>query len=150
MIVYHGTNDAESVLAGVCLDIPRRRDPGDFGWGFYCAFDRDRAAAHGRHVLVVDVDESALARIPNPYFLDLLDQLLPETSQEHLLYGLIFDEPGGLMLTVRGDRRDETARQVTEAFLQAGWKGIVADSPLIAELVVFDPSAIRSIELEAA
>ena len=36
VIAYHGTADPESVLAGIRFDTPRRADPGDFGWGFYC------------------------------------------------------------------------------------------------------------------
>lgn len=147
MICFHGTRDPESVLKGIDLDVPRTHDSGDFGWGFYCTFRQSRAACYG-HVLRVDVDLSEFAHIDSPYFLRGFKQLLPETPEEELLYSLLFADGPDVMLTIKGSRadRDRVSRQIRTEFLQRGWKGIVSAS--LAELVVFDTSAVRDVRRE--
>lgn len=144
MIGYHGTPTAEAILTeGVRMDIERRADPGDFGWGFYLTLDLSRASNFG-DVLQVVVDDSELARIDNPYFLHRLETVEPVTPEEKLFFGIVFG-PDREMMNVRGpwDQRVRVSKQVREAFLEAGWKGIYSESQ--RELVVFDPAVVRSV-----
>ena len=149
MICFHGTRDPESVLKGIDLDAPRARDPGDFGWGFYCTLNLARACNHG-HVLRVDVDLSEFAHINYPYFLNKGEPVEPITPEEKLLHGILFTNGEGLMRTVRGSSssREEVAKEVRREFLRHGWKGIVSES--LEELVVFDASVVRSVHRVAA
>ncbi len=143
MTWFHGTRDPESVLSGIRFDVPRKHDPGDFGWGFYCSSVRARAATYGP-VLQVEVELSEFAHIDNPYFLDRLSQLTPVTPEEKLLYGIIFADGPDDMLTVRGPDRKAVAQMVRTEFLHHGWKGIISEP--LEELVVFDESAVVSVE----
>ena len=70
--MYHGTSEAsaQSILdQGIDIDAERRRDPGDFGWGFYLTGDRERAARMGRVVLSVTINVARFAFLEFPYFI---------------------------------------------------------------------------------
>ena len=43
---YHGTSREQAAamrIDGIDMSAPRKRDPGDFGWGFYLTGDLERA-----------------------------------------------------------------------------------------------------------
>jgi len=157
---YHGTEPqrARAILrAGVDLQAERRRDPGDFGWGFYLTREIERAECHGGAVLQVQLDPSRLARIDNPYFIaqGSFDPVTPSTDAQRLFHQIAFDlqddfelGAGPRMRTVRGplQQRIETSQAIRDAFLAAGYTGILASQIQGGEAVVFDPSAIRQIE----
>jgi hypothetical protein len=139
--VFHGTRHPESVLSGVRMDVPREKDAGDFGWGFYCTWDHRRAGKYGE-VLVVDVDLHKFAYIPNPYFLRGLREVEPRTDVEKLFHSIAFHD--GVMKNVQaGYDREETAKAIRVAFLEAGYDGIVSEDH--RELVVFNPAAVQAV-----
>jgi hypothetical protein len=95
------------------------------------------------------VDDSRYARIASPYFIKGFEQTKPETDVERLFYAHAFDEDGE-MLTVRADwpERVAASKAVRDAFLRAGYQGIIAgpDPRGQTEVVVFDPDSITSID----
>lgn len=150
MPYYHGTRPdiAEDILAhGFDVNAPRQNDPGDLGWGTYLTDRLRRARAYGSGVLTVEIDESRFARLPNPYFLDGLAEVEPETLVERVFHRLAF--ANGEMLTVRGSKevRVTMAKRIAESFLTVGYAGIIAGPYRdgATEVVVFDPSAIVSV-----
>lgn len=149
MRLFHGTStdSAAKVLAeGFDVDAERRSDPGDLGWGTYLTNRSARARAYGE-VLEVEIDESRFARLPNPYFLDGLSEVEPETLVERVFHRLVF--ANGIMLTVKGSKEERVivAKRIAEAFMTAGYAGIIAgpfrDGSI--EVVIFDPSAVISV-----
>lgn len=146
--LYHGTLCPNEILArGFDIDAPRRCDPGDFGWGVYLTSNIARAKGYGT-VLAVEVDLSALALVPNPYFLTPEGGRLRSTSpMEELFYGYVFAEGPAFMRTVnsRGEEREAHAKEVRKIFLTAGYKGIRTYT-YDRETVVFDTTAILSVE----
>jgi hypothetical protein len=121
----------------------RRSDPGDFGWGLYLTRSLARARAIGSDVLIVMVDISRFARIPNPYFLSGTKEMVPHTEAERLFHRSAFRN--GEMITVMGNEADRVAasKDLAEVFVRRGWGGIVTDGD---EVVVFDSGCIRSIQ----
>lgn len=147
----HGTSSAqaETILAdGFDLEAQRRSDPGDFGWGVYLTDRASRARAYGERVLQVTIDPTRFARITNPYFLKGLEEVEPVTDVEKLFHGVAFR--GGQMLVVKADSEERVAiaRRIREAFIGAGYDGIIAgpDSNGQCEVVVFRTEAIVSVE----
>lgn len=144
----HGTN-ADSVarilVEGFSLDVARRSDPGDFGWGIYLTDAPSRARCYGAVVLSVEIDDSRFARIKNPYFLEGLNEVQPVTPEEKLFHGVAFRD--GSMLSVRASSDDERiviARRIRKVFVEAGYAGIIAgpDKRGQSEVVVFEVGAI--------
>jgi hypothetical protein len=145
LTLYHGSPFAQKIMdGGIDLGFRRTSDPGDFGWGFYLTNSLNRAKNYGQ-VLQVTIDDRLYARIPNPYFLERLQILSPETPEEHLFYDLAFDPVTGEMLTVTGPQREAICKRIREVFLQHGYAGIVTDLH-DQETVVFDPGSIIKIE----
>jgi hypothetical protein len=146
--LFHGTGHAATILAeGFDLEAPRH-DPGDFGHGVYLTDSLGRAKSYGEP-LEIRVDVSRYARIPCPYFLDGLTALEPSTAPERLFHALAFPEgSAGPMATVKGQQRTATAHAIRDAFLAAGYAGIIAgpDDRDQREVVVFDLSTIEAIE----
>lgn len=136
MKLYHGTPTPHAVLRGIDLSVPRLRDPGDFGWGFYCTMDPARARTHG-DVLIIAMDVSRFALIPDPYRETGL-----ETPEEKLFHRLAFE--GDQMLTVVGSRRQVVAKTIQCEFLRRGWLGIFSERH--AEAVAFDASVVQSVQ----
>jgi len=153
---YHGTSRerAKSILAqGVDIEASRKRDPGDFGWGFYLTCDLIRAQNCGEVVLVVEIDTSTFAYLPSPYFLDGLTHIEPTTEVEHLFHDTVFtliDDEWWEMGTVNGtaEERQRTARKVRATFLSQGHGGIETPNA-DGEIVVFDPACIRHVHVVA-
>lgn len=149
LILYHGTPNPQSILTtGIDLNHPRTSDPGDFGHGLYLTNSLSRAKSYSRNygqVLRVTIDDSLYARIPNPYFLNGLQVLYPETPEEHLFYTLAFDSETEEMLTVTGPQREAVCKRIREVFLQHGYAGIITNLP-DQETVVFNPESIIKIE----
>lgn len=150
---FHGTHKVEEILAGgVDLSAPRH-DVGDFGWGFYLTTKESRARNYGE-VLVVEIDESRFARLENPYFLNRGHDVDPETDVERLFHEHAFEEleggcDGGTyrnMITVNSlpDKRRTASQAIRDAFLAAGYAGIITDHDG-GETVVFDATAILGI-----
>lgn len=145
---FHGTSQDtwDSIKEhGVDFEARRKSDPGDMGWGFYLTGNLARAKSYGSTVLEAEVEESALAVIPNPYFLDGLERTQPQTAAEKLFFSLAFD--GEKMLTVNGTtkEREDTAKEIRRTFLRYGYKGI-RSSYAGGETVIFDSSAIIKID----
>lgn len=146
--MYHGTTAtcADSILErGIDLNWRRVRDPGDFGWGFYLTGQHQRARQHGQVVLAARIELTEFAHVSNPYFLDGLDPVEPQSDVEKLFHSIAFD--GEQMLTVNGrpDQRVHVAKAVRDAFLAEGYAGIA--TPYDGwEVVVFDPTRIRTIQ----
>jgi hypothetical protein len=146
IIIYHGTS-VDAALAmirdGIDLEHHNRRDPGDFGWGFYGCANIDRCKAHGRALLRVEA-EGNFAHISNPYFLRGLDRVEPQTEVEKLFHSLVFE--GRVMLTVKGrERRRDVCREVARQFMAAGYDGITTDYDG-QEAVLFNLDAITSLK----
>jgi len=149
MILYHATSrqGAEAILAhGFDMDFERRRDPGDFGWGIYFTNDLYRARCLGEVILVVTLDESGLARVTNPYFLQDGFPVPPTSPVEKLFRDLAFE--GDMMLTCNHltsqERRVEVAKTIRETFMSEGFKGIRTEL-WDGETVVFDSSVVLDI-----
>lgn len=141
---YHGTRaeTAKLILSkGVDTEAPKTSDPGDFGWGFYLTKRWARAKAYGEVVLSVGIDPGGLAYIANPYFFKGFKVTKPKTMEEHLFHQIAF-APDGSMKTVTGDRRErvKVSRAIREAFLSAGYLGILSDYDG-GEVVLFDDAA---------
>jgi hypothetical protein len=140
---FHGTDKWREILAsGFKMEGTGKHDPGDFGYGIYFSPRLTVARCHGR-VLKVRIDVSEFAHVPNPYFLESGKNVKPETEVEQLFHLITFH--GNNMETVRGERRERTARAVRDTFLAKGFKGICT-SHHGGEVVVFDTRAIQSIE----
>jgi hypothetical protein len=148
-VFYHGTDPekAAAIVRGGVDVWAERRDAGDFGWGFYVTADLARARAYGGAVLVVTLDLGRYAFVKNPYFLDGLDPVGPQTEAERLLHGLVVDPQTGQMLTcnVGLSGREAASQAVRAAFLARGYAGIVTGL-CDRETVVFDPSTIRLLD----
>lgn len=146
---YHGTTSASAkkiMSEGVDLNAPRVRDPGDLGRGFYLTTDPKRAAVCGDVVLRVGVKASHMACIHSPYFLDGLQELTPTTSAERLFYDTAFQD--GVLRTTTGTaaERESAAQQIRDAFVAAGYTGILSSSP--SEMVIFDPAVVVAARVE--
>jgi hypothetical protein len=151
---YHGTPHANRLQReGVRLDdLPpdqRKRDPGDFGWGFYATTDRSRAKAHGTVFLVGLDPDALLATISDPYGMRPLQA--GASLYEHLYRALAFDGERQIMRTVNGTPRARTgaAQAIRRAFLDLGVAGLVTDHAG-GELVVFASAIVRSLSEVAA
>lgn len=100
-------------------------------------------------MLSVDLDESRFARIVSPYFLDGTREVGPQTSEERLFHGIVFE--GGQMLSVNGtgEERVRVARLIRDTFLAAGFDGIIAgpDRMRQREVVIFNLEAVRSVQM---
>lgn len=145
----HGTDarSAKVILTeGFSLETRRQSDPGDFGWGIYLTDAPSRARSYGSEVLRVTIATERYARIKNPYFLEGLREVEPQTAEEKLFHQTVFE--GGKMLTVKGEDREGVARRVREVFMEAGYDGIIAgpDRQGQCEVVVFRTSSILRIE----
>lgn len=146
---YHGTQDLPALLAAfeageLTHDHAVKRDPGDFGLGFYVTRSRVKAAAYGQ-IILVQIDISGFAHIPNPYFIaGELEEVTPRTDVEKLFHELVFDKYG--MRTVAGalEDRHAVAVRITERFMRAGYNGI-RTSTYGDDVVVFNPAAIKGI-----
>jgi len=134
----HGTHPdtAEKVLAdGFDVEVPRRSDPGDFGWGVYLTSKLSRAKSYGSTILEVEIDEVQFVRMTNPYFLDGLKSVEPSTFAEKLFHRIAFD--GDTMLTVKDPppakpgfpepkSRVEVCKEIAQQFTIRGVAGIIA------------------------
>jgi hypothetical protein len=151
VLLYHGTSSAcaDRILdEGFDADAKRRNDPGDFGWGVYLTDSPFRARAYGEAVLEVEIDEDRFARLPNPYFLDGLEEVEPETWAEKLFHSVAFR--GDAMVTVKGPNRIEACKEVTRNFTLRGFAGIITgpDRDGNFEVVVFHPAhGVTSVKL---
>lgn len=142
---WHGTRSADAIMArGIDFGIARRSDPGDLGWGFYLTGNRARARSYGSQLLRVTIRPEHFAYLPNPYFLEGLAPVAPQTDVEWLFYDLAFED--GHMKTCSGRYDNEAAaKEVRDAFLAAGYAGIITPYEG-GEAVVFAPEGIASIE----
>lgn len=153
--LMHGTSDLEDLLHAfedgtLTHDYALKRDPGDFGLGFYCTARRAKAASYGK-VVLVQLDLQGFADIPNPYFVcgsldpdgPVLEEIEPRTDAEKLFHDLAFDQYG--MKTTAGALEDRraAARLITERFLAAGYPGIRTN--IDGDVVIFDQVAIKGI-----
>lgn len=151
MRLYHGTRPehaSDILIHGVRFAGLSRRDPGDFGTGFYLTSSLERARSYGSNVLGVEVYTEMLARVRNPYFLEGLVPVQPSTEPERLFHQAAFR--GSVMLTVqaRGEERARACDAVRDTFLRSGYTGIIAyASRGEAEVVLFDDTAIQKIYL---
>jgi len=149
---YHGTSlDAAGVIVqeGFRLDMPQAHDVGDFGQGIYLTHELARAQSYGRAILTVEADVTHCARVPNPYFLDGLRTVEPRTEAERLFFLIAFDSAGRMRTCgphVQAAARAHAAHELREAFLDAGYTGIVTDRP-DGEAVIFDLAAVRVVEI---
>jgi hypothetical protein len=139
LVCYHGTPNPDSLVEhGPDMEHKRSKDVGDLGWGFYCTTIPERAASYGSVVRVV-LDIGTFAHVPNPYFLNGLDEVEPRTAEERLFHQLTFGN-GFMGTVVAGTGREATARRVRDEFLARGFQGIVTDYK--GEVVVFDKAAV--------
>lgn len=146
MILYHGTSKekAASIMRSQFdFDARRSSDPGDFGWGVYLTAYKPRAKAYGEVVLEVVIDDSRLAYIPNPYFLEKLEEIKPVTPEEIKFYDLAFDD-NLEMLTIHAVNREDVCKKIQKEFVLDGYTGIRSDYHG-GEYVIFDSRAVKSI-----
>lgn len=156
---YHATDrsSALSIIAdGVRLDLDHKRDPGDFGWGFYLTRDKRRASAIDRVLLQVEFQRDQCVYLENPYFMRDGRTFRPGTYIELLFHRLCFLERHRLdtrnepqvMGTVHGTPQERTvvAKAIRGAFLLRGFRGIVTGHAG-GEAVIFDPDILTSVEL---
>jgi len=145
MRLYHGTSReaCESIWENDVGVSGTRREPGDFGYGFYLTKSLVRARSYGPCVLEFLIDTRHYARVDNPYFTSGFNMFWPTTTDERLFYSLAFGS-GGEMKTVKGspESRLLAAVRIRNAFLGAGYKGIVTKYAG-GEVVVFDADSIK-------
>lgn len=157
--LYHGTRDLQALedafTAGeLTHDHAMKRDPGDFGLGFYCTRRRAKAAAYGE-VILVQLDLSHFAHIPNPYFVrgsldpdgPALEEIPPRTDAEKLFHSLAFDQYG--MKTAAGalEDRQKAAAEIAARFMREGYNGIRTE--IDGDVVVFYGGAIKGLTFSA-
>ena len=141
---FHGTNAeaAASILKdGVDIDHPRKKDPGDFGQGFYLTTMLIRAKVNGHSILEVDVDTSKFAFIPNPY------QPIIGTEAGFLFKSLAFTSKDEMLTCAhcfRNEERKAACVKIRKTFMDRGFQGIMTKHHG-DETVVFDLAAIKSI-----
>jgi len=152
VMFYHGTTPEKAaaiLMQGVDLHAPKSHDSGDFGNGFYLTLDKTRAKhMGGPAILEVTVDLKFFAYIPNPYFLDKLQQVPPRNKVQELFYCAAFDNKGE-MATIHGDKaagltRQQVCNAVQSTMLANGFKGLHTEYHG-CETVVYDTRVIKSI-----
>lgn len=158
---YHESPYADKILKeGFSMEIERRKDPGDFGWGVYL-WPVPKYMPKG-YTLEVDIDISGFAVINEPY--EPLYERPQDTPEETLFRSLVWcrhawreEEYGELMMGTihgcpeRGMSRVEVCKNVREEFLKRGVQGLIThhDHRAIEEIVLFDLSAIKDIRRHA-
>ncbi len=145
MKLLHGTNleAAESIIKnGVDMFHPRKKDPGDFGMGFYLTSSLIRANVNGHSILEVDLDVSKFAFIADPYN--------PDTStMAQVFKSLAFNDKDEMLTcvhSVRFEERREVCMRIRNNFLTMGFQGIQTKHNG-DETVVFDVASIKSIKI---
>lgn len=143
--MYHGSN---SKIKEFMKSKIGARDPGFFGSGFYFTPDRNVAMDYAESAM--DADRSGVAnvteaflRLKNPFVWDMSDEGAEGTRKA-------LSEIGIKRYSVRGDSaslaNNEERKRFNNELRKRGNDGvIVRDEDGIREVVVFDPSNIRSI-----
>lgn len=153
---YHESPFADIILKeGFSMEVERRSDPGDFGWGVYL-WSTPHHMPKG-YTLEVDVDISRFAVIHDPYTPVNPYEIRHDTPDEALFRELAFgtNQWGNeVMATIHpiiknGEEwsRERTCKNIRDTFLKRGVQGFITyhDHRSIEEIVLFDLSTIKDI-----
>jgi len=113
--LYHGSSAIDKIInEGFRIEVPRTRDPGDFGWGIYLSDSISRAFAAGGKDIRPGKERvvATKVKVKNPLVLKCPYSICekPETSGDQLIWELRRKYGD----TVRGLTEDESERLYNE------------------------------------